>query len=540
MDSFGELGLPPELVDALAAEGIERPTPLQRDVIPLLRRRNNALVRAGPGSGTLVAYGAPLLECIAAESTVPRAVVLAASGAAAGALATSLARLAMSTGHAVAALGSPWAAPERSDILFATAPDLLAAVRNSRLRLEDLRALVVDGAATIQRSDGLEDLETLIGFVPAVAQRVVISSPVTPEVRAFARAHARKAGYVAGSGVPPGREAGPIRGILHYRICRRNDADLVRTVSEVLEQGARHVLVFCASDDHAADVGDLLSLHGFHAGAPGDASTTVWLASRVDDAEPPVLSGIADAGSVATLSADVPVGAGELRHRHALGASAAVLVLHREVAHLKAIAAEAGYRLQPLPTPPRADAHSEFERRRSQLLRILEEEDLASEMLLLDPLFERHDPVEVAAAASRLAGRAAKNPSARRSRADGEARSAAHSAAPSDAVQLPVRAQAWVRLFVSVGSRDGIGPGELLGAAVDQAGIERAQVGRIEIQETFTRVEIRQQVAEKVVRALNGTTLGGRAVRVDYHREPARGPSRSRGGSSRRRIRPRS
>lgn len=539
MDSFEGLGLPPELVDALAAEGIERPTPLQRDVIPLLRRRNNALVRAGPGAGTLVAYGAPLLERIAAEATVPRAVVLTASAAAAGALATSLARLAMATGHAVAAFGSTWASPERSDILFATAPDLLAAVRNSRLRLEDLHAVVVDGAATIQRSDGLEDLETLIGFVPATAQRVVISLPVTPEVKAFARAHARKAGYVAGAGPPPGVEAGPMRGILHYRICRRNDADLVRAVSEVLEQGARHMLVFCASDDHAADVGDLLSLHGFGAGAPGDVSTPVWLASRVGDTEPPVLEGIADASSVATMSVDVPAGAGELRHRHGPGAAAAVLVLHREVAHLKAIAAEAGYRLRPLPTPPRADTHSGLERRRSELLHILEEEDLASEMLLLDPLFERYDPVEVAAAASRLAGRAAKNPSAHRRRADGEARrDATHSAAPPATVQLPVRAKAWVRLFMSVGSRDGIGPGDLLGAAVDQAGIERGQVGRIEIQETFTRVEIRQQVAEKVVRALNGITLGGRSVRVDYHREPARGPSRSRGGSGRRRVRP--
>lgn len=539
MDSFGELGLPPELVDALAAEGIERPTPLQRDAIPLLRRGNNALVRAGPGSGTLVAYGAPLLERIQAEATVPTALVLTASATAAGALATSLARLAMATGHAVAALGSPWAAPEQSDILFATAPDLLAAVRSSRLRLEDLRALVVDGAATIQRSDGLEDLETLIGFVPATAQRVVISLPVTPEVEAFARAHARKAGYVAGSGLPAGAKAGPVRGILHYRICRRSDADLVRAVSEVLEQGARHVLVFCASDDHAADVGDLASLHGFRAGAPGDASAPVWLSSRGDDTEPPVLEGIADATSVATLSVDVPAGAGELRHRHGLGAAGAVLVLHREVAHLKAIAVEAGYRLRPLPTPPRADAHSELERRRSELLRVLEEEDLASEMLLLDPLFERHDPVEVAAAASRLAGRAAKNPSAYRRRVDGETRrGATHPADSPASVQLPVRAQAWVRLFVSVGSRDGIGPGDLLGAAVDQAGIERAQVGRIEIQETFTRVEIRQQVAEQVVRALNGITLGGRAVRVDYHREPARGPSRSRGGSGRRRVRP--
>ena len=539
MDSFEELGLPPELVEALAAEGIEHPTPLQRDVIPLLRRGNNVLVRAGPGGGTLVAYGAPLLERIEAEATVPRAVVLTASAAAAGALATSLARLAMATGHAVAAFGSPWASPERSDILFATAPDLLAAVGNSRLRLEDLRVLVVDGAATIQRTGGLEDLETLIGFVPAAAQRVVISLPVTPEVKAFARAHARKAGYVAGSGLPAGGEAGPVRGILHYRICRKNDADLVRTVSEVLEEGARHVLAFCASDDHAADVGDLLSLHGFQAGAPGDPSTPVWLSSPDKGVDPPVLEGIADASGVATLSVDVPAGAGALRHRHGIGAAAAVLVLHRELAHLKAIAAEAAYRLRPLPAPPRAEAHSELERRRAELLRILDEEDLASEMLLLDPLFERYDPVEVAAAASRLAGRSVKNPTAQRKRSGGTAHADARRSAASPAeVQLPVRAKAWVRLFVSVGSRDGIGPGDLLGAAVDQAGIERAQVGRIEIQETFTRVEIRPQVAEKVVRALNGITLGGRSVRVDYHRERERGSSRPRGGSGRRRIRP--
>lgn len=541
MDSFEELGLPPELVEALAAEGIERPTPLQRDAIPLLRRGNNALVRAGPGSGTLAAYGAPLLERMEAAGTVPRAVVLTASAAAAAALATSLSRLAMATGHAVAALGSPWASPERSDILFATVPDLLAAVRTSRLRLEDLRVLVVDGAATIQRSDGLEDLETLVGFVPSSAQRVVVSLPVTPEVESFARAHVRKAGHVAGSGLPPEGEAGPVRGIVLYRICRKDDADIARAVSGILEEGARHVLVFCASDDRAADVGDLLSLHGFQAGAPGDHGAPVWLADEAEGTGLPILEGMEGAGGVATLSVDVPAGAEALRHRHGPGGAALILVAGRELAHLKAIAAEAGCRLRPLPIPPPPEVHSEPERRRSELLRILAEEDLASEMLLLDPLFERFDPVEVAAAASRLAGRATKNPAAHRRRTGVEAgQDAARRAASPTAVELPVRAKAWVRLFMSVGSREGIGPGDLLGAAVDLAGIERGQVGRIEIDETFTRVEIHQQVAEKVVRALNGTTLGGRSVRVDYHREPARGPSRSKAGPGRRRIKPRS
>lgn len=541
MDSFEELGLPPELVEALAAEGMERPTPLQRNVVPLLRRGNNALVRAGPGSGTLVAYGAPLLERVDAERTTPRAVVLTASAAAAAALATSLGRLAIATGHAVAALGSPWASPERSDILFATPSDLLAAVRSSRLRLEGLRALVVDGAATIQRSDGLDDLETLIAFVPAMAQRVVVSLPVTPEVESFARAHARKAGHVAGSGPRPEGEAGPVRGVILYRICRKDDVDIVRTASEILEEGARHLLVFCASDDHAADVGDLLSLHGFQAGAPGDPDAPIWLSAEGDGTGSSILEGMDGAASVATLSVDVPAGAAALLRRHGPGGAAAVLVLGRELAHLKAVATEAGCSLRPLPMPPHAGAHSGLERRRSELLRILEEEDLASEMLLLDPLLERYDPVEVAAAASRLAGRAAKDPAAHRKRAEGEAgRDATRPAASPAAVELPVRAKAWVRLFMSVGSRDGIGPGDLLAAAVDQAGIERGQVGRIEIQETFTRVEIRQEVAEKVVRALNGITLGGRSVRVDYHREHARGPSRPRAGSGRRRIRPRS
>ncbi len=534
MESFEEISLPAGLAEALSAEGIERPTPLQADAIPLLRRGNNALVRAGPGGGTLVAYGVPLLERIESEGKAPRAVVVTASAPAAGALAESLARLALATGHGVAALGSTWASPERCDILFGTAPDLLDAVRSSRLRLEDLRALVVDGAANVQLSNSLEDLQTLIAFLPATAQRVVVSLPVTPEVESFARAHAKKAAYVPVAR-STGKASGPVRGLVRYRVSRKTDGDIVRVASELLEEGARHVLVFCRSDDDVADVGDLLSLHGFLAGAPGDASAPVWLGSQEDSSGSSILEEMSDRSGVATLSVDVPAGAEALRHRHGLGATAAVLAAGRELAHLKQIAAEAGYRLQPLPKPDPARAASEPERRRNELLRILKEDDLTAEVLLLDPLFERYDPVEVAAAASRLAGRAVKS---------GGKASAGTS--QSAAVRLPVRAQAWVRLFVSIGSRDGVGPGDLLGAA-REAGIDRSQVGKIEIQDTYSRLEVKQEIAEKVQRAMNGTTLGGRSVRVDYHREPSRGPpGRSpprRGGSgsgapARRRIRP--
>ncbi len=39
MESFDELGVTPDLVDALAAEGIEVPTDFQSAAIPRLRKR---------------------------------------------------------------------------------------------------------------------------------------------------------------------------------------------------------------------------------------------------------------------------------------------------------------------------------------------------------------------------------------------------------------------------------------------------------------------------------------------------------------------
>jgi len=63
---------------------------------------------------------------------------------------------------------------------------------------------------------------------------------------------------------------------------------------------------------------------------------------------------------------------------------------------------------------------------------------------------------------------------------------------------------------VGVGSRDGVGPGDLLGAIVGEAGLESARVGKIEIRDTFSLVEVAPRVAERVIRALNGTTIRGR------------------------------
>jgi ATP-dependent RNA helicase DeaD len=103
--------------------------------------------------------------------------------------------------------------------------------------------------------------------------------------------------------------------------------------------------------------------------------------------------------------------------------------------------------------------------------------------------------------------------------------------APRAQAAEPAAAPAWAKLFLGVGERDGLKTGDLLGAITGEAGVEGRAVGKIEIKESHSVVEVHDDVARKVIKALNGTTIKGRAVRADFDRPRKPGttrPSRSR------------
>lgn len=520
MSSFEDLDLRPAVVDALAAEGVEIPTPFQEEAIPLLRRDNNLLGRAGPGAGTLVAYGAALLDRLEAGGGELRAVVLAPGRDRADGLASSLALLTRRTGHAVAALGGTWALPERADVLFASPADLLEAVRTSRIKLTTVQALVVDGAAVMHAQDELEALETLVGLVPSDTQRVVISLPVTDAVEDFVTRHVKRAVHVPPASASEADETIPHRGRLRYVVPDGSRKDAILAVVDRLlaDEEARHVVVFFDSDDEAAEIGDRLTLHGYDAGAPGDRAVPVWLG--VDDREVQgVLSDLDDASDVATVSFRVPAGPDSLDRRHGRGGPGLVLALGRELPHLRETARVAGYELDVGAQPRPTALASELDRFREQLEQALDTQDLAPHFLLLEPLAERYSAAEIAAAAVALL-RSGPSPTA----GDGREVEAAESAEETSA---------WVRLFISLGKKDDVGPGDILGAITGESAIDGDRVGRIEIKDTFCLVEVDQRVARKVIQAMNGITVKGRSIRVDYDRKNARsGGTGERGGSS--------
>jgi ATP-dependent RNA helicase DeaD len=519
MESFDELGVTPELVEALAAEGIEEPTPFQAAAIPVLLRGNALLAQAGPGAGTLLAYGIPLLQRVEAETNRPGALVLTPTPRGASDLAESLSRLAMTTGHRIAGLGSSWALPETAEIVFSTPEELLRWVQNSKLSLEDIGSVVVDGFGAIS-SRGKDALDTLFENLPKESQRVLLGQPLSEDAEAFGKAHFHRAVHLPPKAAQKGsQEVPPPRGEVHYRIAEDpREEPVLRSVAEALAGGSNHAILFFQSEDQAADMGDFLSLHGFLAGPPGDKDFPVWLA--VDELETrKILDDWAEPDSLLNVSVQVPPGPDSLDRRHGGTETGLILARSRELPHLKDVARRTGYRLVPGKEPLPTRVAGELERLRDALIRTLKEEDLGPHFLALEPLFRDFAPGEVAAAALLLLQR----------RREAERTTTPHVASGVEERPGSPPPKSWVRLFVGVGEKEGVGPGDLLGAIAGEAGVEGSQVGKIEIRETFSLVEVNPAAADRIIRGLNGTTIRGRSVRVDYDRGGPRGRG-ARGG----------
>jgi ATP-dependent RNA helicase DeaD len=556
MASFQDLGLREPLLAALEDAGIERPTALQAAAIPVLRREGNLVARAGSGSGKTLAYGLGVLDRIQpragadddeegdeqAEAGGTRVLVLSATPEAAARAAMELVPFAQSAGLSIAASGGGWGTrSEAADVLVATPHEVMEAVRTSAVKLEGLEAVVIDGAAEIESVGGWEQLETLFDHVPRDAQRVIVTSEVTDAVEDLAGRRVKRAiRYPATAADPKSMEpeAAPTATIGYVPVGKRDKIDVV---ARLLGTGGGDApVLYCRTDERAAELSEALSLRGFLVSDAGDEDADVIVigsAADEDDDE-------AETPSGQVISYDVPADEETLRARHGGEDPGFVLVEPRELAHLRDIAKRAGFFAQPAGVAGDEPVSGSAELRafRGELRRALREEDLAAQMLILEPLFEDFTPTEIAAAASALLRR--KRPAASAADAMPAAAAAAREAreprttsamrgAPGGQTDGGGAPAAYTRLFVSLGERDGVRANDLVGAIAGEADIPGTAIGKIEIRDTFSIVEVPADAAGRVISSLNGTTIRNRSVRVDYDRPRTAGGPGGPGGMRR-------
>ena len=178
----------------------------------------------------------------------------------------------------------------------------------------------------------------------------------------------------------------------------------------------------------------------------------------------------------------------ELRQLAAIG-QPTVLVLAAQLPYLRSIATVA-----PLTLPSPADrAQDRTAQLRAQVSARLRQGDVDAELSVLAPLFEEHAPAMVAAALLALHRDAG--------------------AGMRDAAPEPTAAPTgWVRLFVTVGTKDRAGAKDLVGALIKEAGLQKGQIGRIDVRETFSLVDIAPAAMDQAVQRLSGVAIRGRRV----------------------------
>jgi ATP-dependent RNA helicase DeaD len=134
------------------------------------------------------------------------------------------------------------------------------------------------------------------------------------------------------------------------------------------------------------------------------------------------------------------------------------------------------------------DAMARGAAERAEIQQALNERNLDAEAMTLAPLFERYDATHVAAALLALW-------SARGARPE------VASASPMD------REPATARIWVSVGQRDQANPGDLVAALVKELGVDRSHIGKIEMRESFSLVELPAGEAERIAERLTGVMI---------------------------------
>lgn len=154
-----------------------------------------------------------------------------------------------------------------------------------------------------------------------------------------------------------------------------------------------------------------------------------------------------------------------------------------------------------LPGPSDAAAQA-TQARRQQIANVIETQSTEGGLLALAPLFERYDPATVAAVLYQLWQ---------------ERPGSVAPAAPPAPPATDVMNSATARIWVGVGKKDGATANDFVGVLTKELRYERSKIGKIEVRELYSLVEVPATEAEALAGKLSGVTIRRRRVtaRID-------------------------
>jgi ATP-dependent RNA helicase DeaD len=572
---FLGLGLDERLVRALSGLGYEEPTDIQREAIPSLLAGRDVLAEAPTGTGKTAAFALPMVQALGAirprdRDGRPRAFVL-----------TPTRELAIQVAEAIHRYGEPFAIrvlpvyggqaigqqlrglARGVDVLVATPGRAVDHLTRASIALDRIEIVVLDEADEMLDMGFAEDLEAILSATPKTRQTALFSATISPPIAKIARRHLDDPVRVRIDRARQARDtAAKVRQVAY--IVRRPDKSVA--LGRILDlEDPTSALVFARTRGEVDDLAGRLAAQGhdtaaLHGGMDQSQRDRVMGRFREGALDVLVATDVAarglDIDHVShVVNYDIPANPEAYIHR--IGRTgragregvAITLVEPREHRLLRNIESAMRTRLEVAQIPTVADLRE----RRLEVLRGSLREAILGDGLdrfraVVEPLAEEFDVVDVALAAVSLAEAAARGdgaeteteiapaslfgerpqhggPAARPDRgAPGGLgrRGQPASAGPGGSGRAPGRSDGpWTRLWIGAGRESGVRPGDLVGSITNEAGLPARAIGAIQISGRFSIVEVAENAADDIVRAMRGVLLRGKPVQIRRDREPA-------------------
>ena len=192
---FAGFGFSEALLRTLADKGYSEPSPIQKAAFPELMLGRDLVGQAQTGTGKTAAFALPLLERLESGQKTPQALVLAPTRELAMQVAESF--KAYSAGHphlkVLAVYGgtdfrSQISALRRGvDVVVGTPGRVMDHMRQGTLDTSGLRSLVLDEADEMLRMGFIDDVEWVLDQLPEQRQVVLFSATMPPEIRRLSK-----------------------------------------------------------------------------------------------------------------------------------------------------------------------------------------------------------------------------------------------------------------------------------------------------------------------------------------------------------------
>ncbi len=277
MTLFNEMGLSPEIQQAVEELGFETPTPIQEKAIPfLLESNNDMLAQAQTGTGKTAAFGLPIIQQIDISQNHTQVLILSPTRELALQIAGDLVnyskfipKISIAVVYGGADIRNQISQLERgASIVVGTPGRTLDLIRRKKLKLNKIKWLVLDEADEMLSMGFKDDLDAILETSPKEKQTMLFSATMPGEILSIASRYMNNPQEISVGKKNTGAENVEH----HYYLIHAKDRYLaLKRVADVNPN--IYGIIFCRTRAETKEIAEKLMQDGYNADAlHGDLS----------------------------------------------------------------------------------------------------------------------------------------------------------------------------------------------------------------------------------------------------------------------------